>query len=702
MDRIAALLVNHRKRVLGLTALTTFVAIACLFRMQVNADVTQFMLEGNQRGRDFAALQAKYEAGDPITVLLRREAGFEDLAGLSELIAIRDGLAAVEGVASVGTLVPETLPFAEGPVTAELLASLPPMAVPLITAGPAADILLSEDGRSTMAVVLADGDASALARRLEDHAFPAGVTATLAGNPVILASVISNLNWFVLAIPPCVIVLLLLVFAANIGSRKLAAASIVPAILGSLWTFGLIFGLGLEIDIVTIVVPIFVIVMGSADGLHFVTHLQEAAARTDDRVAQTASALREVGVPMILTTVSTAAGFLALLATDVGPVRQMGLFTAIGITFAGIISFFSLPAALSGVPIPPPAPHAVGHRITGGLRWAARHRWVAALVAIGLLAFAGLTLPKLGVNSDQLFFFDADDPVRAAFEEMTEVFGGATPLFGELVVDPARPLAEQADGLRSVQAELAALPAVKQVFSILDAVASAPPAARAALLSGEQGSPLGRMVTPDGLRFVLFPGPFTADDLGRWVAWADEHPQVRVLTGMPVLYDEMSRLVFGAQMKSLGAAFALVFAMLLIAYRRLGPTLVAMLPLAFTCAVLLGFLAVSGIQLHLLTAVATAIVIGVGIDYAIHLIAAIEHARADGPGYVLRAIDKAGRPIVANALGVAVGMSALFLSPFAPHTHISLVMWVSMITAALTALLFIPALTRREGTDEAG
>ncbi|HJN91406.1 MAG TPA: MMPL family transporter, partial [Dehalococcoidia bacterium] len=500
-----------------------------------------------------------------------------------------------------------------------------------------------------------------------------------------------------LVIPPSVILLLLLVFAANIGSRKLAVLSILPAMLGSLWTFGLIFGLGFEVNIITIIVPIFVIVMGSADGLHFVTHLQTACRTMPDTTERTASVLREVGVPMILTTISTAAGFLSLLATDVGPIRQLGVFVAIGITFAGVIAFFTLPASLSGMDIPPPSSHAVGHRVTGLIKRAARHRVVAALVAVALLAFAGGTLPGLAVDPDQLFFFKDDHPARASFEEMTEVFGGATPLFGELVLDPNRPLADQVDELRAVTAELAELDGIKSVFSILDAAEVMSPAQRAQAFADGGSSPLGKMLTDTGVRFVVFPGAFTTDQLQGWLDWTDGQPKVSSLTGMPILFDEMSRLVLRAQISSLGMAYVLVFFMLLIAYRRLGSTLIAMIPLMVTSAVLLGFIAVSGIQLHLLTAVITSIVIGVGIDYAIHLVAAIEHAREDGPGYVLRGIDHAGRPIVANALGIAVGMSALFLSPLKPHSQIAAIMWVAMLTAAVTTLLFIPALIKREG-----
>ena len=107
-------------------------------------------------------------------------------------------------------------------------------------------------------------------------------------------------------------------------------------------------------------------------------------------------------------------------------------------------------------------------------------------------------------------------------------------------------------------------------------------------------------------------------------------------------------------------------------------------------------------EMNLITAVAASIVIGVGIDYAIHFVAAIDHARSGGPGYVLRAIDRAGRPIVANALGIAIALTALLLSPLRPHHHLSGIMWVSMTVAALGALLVIPALLPREGIAEVG
>jgi hypothetical protein len=476
--------------------------------------------------------------------------------------------------------------------------------------------------------------------------------------------------------------------------------AILPAGLGSLWTFGVIFGAGFRIDVVTVIVPIFVIVMGSADGLHFVTHFQEQSVLTSDPIERVRSALSEVGVPMILTTISTAAGFLALMATDVQPLRQLGLFTAIGITFAGIVSFFSLPALLSRLSIEPRHRTAlIGNHVTKWLKAATTTRIPAAMITGGVVVFALWALPQLAVNPDQLFFFKDDDPVRLAFEKTEQIFGGATPLIGEFAFDPESPQQSLAAASEAT-ADLVAMSGVRTVFSVADLVGSMTPDQIRAVVSGDTYLPMGKMVTEDGMRFILLPSDFTTDDLEQWTTYAGESETVRVLTGMPVVWDEISRLVLGAQAVSLVVAYVLVSVMLLIAYRNVRDTFVSLVPITLTLAAMLGFIAVSGIQLNLLTAVISSIVIGVGIDYAIHYVAAINIARKDGDGYVLRAIDKAGRPIVANALGIAVALSALWISPLKIHSQVSQIMWVAMITAAVATLVVIPALHPRSAVKE--
>ncbi|MBT8213503.1 MAG: MMPL family transporter, partial [Acidimicrobiia bacterium] len=682
-------------------ALVSVLAASMLFRMQFNADMASFVLEGNDTGEEFKALQDKYTTADPINVIATLTDGstYRDLDGIVKLALLTRSLGDVEGVAEVGSVIPDVNPLTGEPLGPESLADLAGLDIgALLAQNPAASLLIDEAATSTLVFVVPGDDSVGAARAVDDVEPPAGMELTFSGNPSVFARVLDQLSLILLVVPPLVMILLIVTFYATIGDRRLSALAIVPAVLGSLWTFGLIFGLGREVDIVTVIVPIFVIVMGSADGLHFVTHFQQEASEPDP-VKRTASALRHVGIPMILTTVSTAAGFLSLLATDVQPIQQLGLFAAIGIGFAGVISFFSLPALITHFTIEPLHHDAlIGPRVTRGLRRLVRTR-VPALVVTGvLLALAVIGIPRLEVNSDQLFFFKDDDPVRLAFEKTEELFGGATPLAGEFVYDPGAG-AEQLDAIRTSSARLESLPGIRTVFSLVDVVETVPPTQAEALLSGQIELPVGDMVSEDGLRFMVLPADFTTDDLEAWLDFADGEPTIRTLTGMPVVWDEVARLVLNAQVTSLIAAFILVTIMLFAAYRRIRETLVSLVPIALTVASLLGFIALSGIQLNLMTAVSSSIVLGVGIDYAIHYVAAIDLARREGPGYVLRAIDRAGRPIVANALGIAVALTALWVSPLKSHHQVSMIMWVAMAAAALAALLVIPAFLDRDSVS---
>lgn len=700
MTPLARVLVHRARLVIAGTMLVTLAALAMLPRLSFNADVTSFLLDASTAGRELAALQAKYGISDPVTVLVERADGGSilDREGLALLASARDALAATPGVASVGAALPETDPLFGRPLTADVIAGLPAPALALLTAGPGAD-LLADDGRSALMVVLSEGDPIALARALDDAPLPSGLTASFAGSPVVYAGVLDMLGWFLLAIPPTVLALLLGVFAATLGSVRHAALALVPALLGSLWTFGLIAGLGLEVDVITIIVPVFVIVMGSADGLHLVSHLQLAALRDVPRVERVHTALREVGAPMVLTTVSTAAGFLSLVATDLRPIAQLGLFVAVGIGLAGVISLSTLPAVLTHVSVNPrrrrgPDP------VTRALTWTAARRWTAVLLAVPLTVFVLVFLPRLEVDPDQLFVFKPGHPARASFERIEATFGGAAPVFGEFELDRDQPLAPQLAAARTRSRELEGLPGVHRVLSIADIEPQLPPWQRQALLDGDLVPPLGPMVSHDGLRFVLFPAPHTAADVEAWLGFAAAAPEIRTLSGTPVLFDRLSRHIVRAQSVSLSLAFAMVALLLLGTYRRLSTALLALLPLALGVATMLAFLAASGIHLNLITAIAASIVIGAGIDYAIHLIAAIRHARRERPGeggWVLRGLEAAGRPIVANALGVPVGLTALLISPFAPHTHIAGLMWVAMLTSAAAALLIIPAFASRSG-----
>jgi len=133
--------------------------------------------------------------------------------------------------------------------------------------------------------------------------------------------------------------------------------------------------------------------------------------------------------------------------------------------------------------------------------------------------------------------------------------------------------------------------------------------------------------------------------------------------------------------------------MLLVTIRKLGAALVAMLPIVITIAAILCMLSLTKFNLNILTANMSAIAVGVGVDYSIHLISGIYYFRKQGLGSidsVDSALSSLSRPILANAFGLAIGLSILFFSPLRIHMQVASVMWVAMVVSSMGALLLIP------------
>ena len=117
-------------------------------------------------------------------------------------------------------------------------------------------------------------------------------------------------------------------------------------------------------------------------------------------------------------------------------------------------------------------------------------------------------------------------------------------------------------------------------------------------------------------------------------------------------------------------------------------------------------LSVTQFNLNVVTANLSAIAVGVGVDYAIHLISGIYYFRRLGQGgadSVDSALSSLSRPILANAFGLAIGLSVLFFSPLRLHMQVASIMWVAMVISSMGALLLVPIFySRRNEKPEKG
>jgi len=87
------------------------------------------------------------------------------------------------------------------------------------------------------------------------------------------------------------------------------------------------------------------------------------------------------------------------------------------------------------------------------------------------------------------------------------------------------------------------------------------------------------------------------------------------------------------------------------------------------------------------------ITVGVGIDYAIHYSSLYRYQKQKGEkAPASQALNYVATPILANAMGLSIGFTALALSPFQVHATLTQIMWVTMVLSSFLSLSLLPTL----------
>jgi len=714
MQRIARFIHAWSIPIIILVAILNIVALVSLFRFELDTDFLNFFTSGNPRAEEFDRLKEKYETGEAVSVLIEQDSSLLDKESLQKVFRLQEEIEELDGVFQVESFIPPEISMGRHifQVDEKFIERHSDILEDFIEESNfLTDQFLSPDNSKTVLIVSLEFDAATgeVIKSLEEIVQnEEDWTLSLAGNEIIKDTLWNYLIRVIFILPPCAIFLVLLVFYLILKSRKFTILAMIPAGLGALWTIGTICWSGQGLNMVTIISPIFVIVMGAADGLHYTSHFMDNMSKYSDRRQLTAETLDMVGMPIFLTTITTMAGFASLTWTEVLPMRQMGIFVSLGIGYAGVLSLFFLPAVLSRVELPPKPSPARESNLTRFILVASRRKAPILASFLVIMVVSAFYIPKLEVVSNQLMFFKEDSQIRQTFDKIEKYFGGALPLTAEIAADRGIDILrdyEFAKDILETERELERLPGVKSVFSLFDLVANINE-----MITGQDDYPesprfiqrilmqiddedLETWVSDDGLRMMIRTENLESLDIDRLEDFVTEHPDIRVISGMPVLFDEMNKLVVQSQIRSLGLALVLIFIMLLVTIRKIRAALVAMLPIVITIAAILCMLSVTDFNLNILTANLSAIAIGVGVDYAIHLISGIYYFRKQGLGStdsVDSALSSLSRPILANAFGLAIGLSVLFFSPLRLHMQVASIMWVAMVISSMGALLLIP------------
>jgi len=493
---------------------------------------------------------------------------------------------------------------------------------------------------------------------------------------------------------------------------------------------GFMGAVGFPMTMVSFIAPVLLLAIGIADGIHVLNRFNEEAAKGLPRREAILNTMTEMTGPVVMTSLTTAAGFLSLLSSFFLPQKQFGIVTAIGVLAAMIFSLILIPAVIAVLKVPKARRPDRGFQpLTRVLLAferlvARRRRWVlgGAAVVLGLMLVG---LPRLHVETSNEEFLGEDHPAVQILDRVDRYFSGGMQVMIEVdtgrrdgLKDPSV-LEEmlalerflEANGVRKTISLTGLVREMNQKFHSDDPVYYAIPDDRSLvsqllLLFTFSGGTLGNMALGDfsaGVVLGLYPMKSTRDisQLARTVGdylderFAPEHGTRARMVGATVLMDRLMTRMTQSQMIGLGTTMVAVGIIVSLLMGSIVAGLIALIPLVLTVAISLGIMAYTGTPLDLMTLMVSAIAVGIGVDYSIHFISRFRSEyRTDGNAErSLRAtVRSTGRGITYNALTVALGFFILVFAAFKGIRSFGLQIALTMAVSALSAITIIPAI----------
>lgn len=530
---------------------------------------------------------------------------------------------------------------------------------------------------------------------------------------------------------PLIFAVFAVVLAISFHTVRGVVAPLASLLVSLVWMLGIATWIGRPFHMVTILAPALVAIIGLSYAIHVVSEYYEELRRDPNRTSAdiVAAALRSIWLPQVLTALSTSAGFAALLANPVIPVREFGQLALVGVALALLTSLTVLPALLAAWGIPtrgrraanaPPSDR-FGRFSQSVATFVLEHRrhvlWGAAL--LGLLFAVGAT--RIEVTSEGIRSFAPSAPVRIDFERINDHLDGATAF--HVVVEASYPRAfEDPEVLREIerlQGWLEEQPEIGHVTSIVDllrvlnralhaddpAYAAIPDSPRmvATLLFFGAGTELDRLVdTQRTLANLHLRTPLVrshdVDALVRRIEsrLAELPPHLRgTVTGNPIVLQRMVDDIVRGQAISVLGALAMIHALLSVMFLSVRTGFLALLPNTVPVAALFGGLGWFGVPLGTATSILAPIALGIAIDDTIHYFHRFHRDAkrlANERTATVGALRTVGRPMAYTTVALCAGLLVLTTSDLTSHAQFGAMGAFTLAIALVMDFTLTPAL----------
>ncbi|ARN56443.1 efflux RND transporter permease subunit [Sedimentisphaera salicampi] len=238
---------------------------------------------------------------------------------------------------------------------------------------------------------------------------------------------------------PTAMVVIFIIMLIFFRKLHVIVSPMIVALVSVVVTMGALIISGFPVHIMSSMIPIFIMPIAVLDSIHIISEFFEIYQKHKDRKKTMHKVMEDLFVPMLYTSLTSAAGFASLALTPIPPVQVFGVFVAIGIMVAWFLTITFIPAYV--MHLKPETLHKFGRQhdengfkkdddsILG--RWLGKHGiWTYNRTKLILTATAVVVaisiygISKIEINDNPVKWFEKEHPIREADRVLNEHFGG--------------------------------------------------------------------------------------------------------------------------------------------------------------------------------------------------------------------------------------------------------------------------------------
>ncbi len=543
-----------------------------------------------------------------------------------------------------------------------------------------------------------------------------------------------------ITLAPASALLLFLTITLFLGSLFAAIIPLLTALLSLVWTFGMMGWLDIPINILTVMLPSLVVVIGSTEDTFMLSaYLHNVAAEEGDpdknriRRKATRFMMKHMGVPLLLTTLTTAMGFASNSVSEIGMIRDFSHAAAFAILANGLATLFATPLILAN--FGPTRARALFHdREKRGLipRLAVLFNHIVfnypktvLILTVLLVGFFLHQAASLRVTNDPISYFKKQQTLIRQTERIHDDLAGVKTFF--VTLESAREGAFREPGnlmkLETVSNHLRQLGLFDRTLSLADFIALAN-------REHHRGEAIHHRVPDDQKRIDRYLEFLKDLDLKSLVTADYRHaniivrhnvhdshtlnrtikrlrfdlinlagPGLRVrVVGENLMINAAAEQLMTGQLKSLSLLLAVIFVLMSIMFTSIKGGLVSLVPNLVPIIIIFGLMGLLDISINPGTAMLAVIAIGIAIDDTIHLFSQYNEVCRRTPNLeeaVRRTIFQEAIPVVSTTFSLMVGFSVLLLSNFSIIAQFGALAATTMLIALLSDLIITPIIMAR-------